>query len=383
MNNRPNILLLKIDNKVRLSGSLIRVIDTGETLDLTLAGCSVDSSPVGLLAVLEWGGDVDEEEGTGLLDKVAGLVASVLEGGDGGGDDGGTGLSELGGDEGDAGDVAVAVLAAEAEFGGELGADGLADEHGDGTATALVEGGLEGAGDLVLAAVLVTSHEYGETLLAGQRVLLAEDLDDLRVGEPLGNLLAGLETVAKLGTGDVHGLCALRDLVGGHVLVLAGDVDHLLELDHLDTKLLLVLLDEVLGVVRAVVVLAVLVLTGTSVVTTDNEVGRTVVLADDGVPEGLARTTHAHGEGKESESGHAVGVTGQESLVDTDTGEVVDVTRLGHANDGVDEDVGLLRAGSTDGKLTVSAVHGVASLESDDLLPSELVEVGSELRGSD
>jgi hypothetical protein len=138
-----------------------------------------------------------------------------------------------------------------------------------------------------------------------------------------------------------------------------------------------------LSIVRTVVILAVLVLAGAGVVTTDNEVGRTVVLADDGVPDSLTGTTHAHGEGKKGEGGHAVRVAGQEGLVDTDTGEVVNVTRLGQANDGVDENVGLLGPGGANGKLTVSAVHGVASLESNDLLPAELVEVGAELRRSE
>ncbi|VUC36812.1 unnamed protein product [Clonostachys rosea] len=378
-----DVLLLQVDNQIGLDGGLVRVVDTGEALDLAGAGLGVDTTAVGLLAVLERGGDVDEEEVAVLLDGLAGLAAGILEGGDGGGDDGGTGLGELGGDKGDAGDVEVAVLAGEAELLGQLVADGLTEEHGDRAATILVECDLEGTGDLVLARVLVSGEEDCETLLAGKGVLLAEDLDDLGVGEPGGDLLAGAKAVAQLGTGDVESTGALGDLVGGHVLVSVGDVDHLLELDHLDAELLLVLLDEVLSVVRTIVVLAVLVLTGTGVVTADDEVGGTVVLADDGVPEGLTGTAHAHSEGKESESTHAVGVTGQESLVDTDTGEVVNVTGLGQADNGVNEDVGLLRASGTDGQLTVSAVHGVASLEGDDLLPAELVEVSAELSGGE
>jgi hypothetical protein len=144
-----------------------------------------------------------------------------------------------------------------------------------------------------------------------------------------------------------------------------------------------VLLDEDLSIIRTVVVLTLLVLTGTGVVTTDDEVGSTVVLSDNGMPESLTGTTHAHSKGKEGEGGHAVGVSGQESLVDTDTGEVVNVTGLGETDDGLDEDVGLLRAGSADRQLTVSTVHGVSGLESNDLLPAELVEVSAELRGSD
>jgi hypothetical protein len=115
------------------------------------------------------------------------------------------------------------------------------------------------------------------------------------------------------------------------------------------------------------------------VVTTNNEVGSTVVLADDGVPQGLAGTGHTHSQRKKGEDGHAVGVTGKEGLVNTDTGEVVNVTGLGETDDGVDENVGLARTSSTDGQLTVSAVHGVSSLESDDLGPAEFVEVETDL----
>lgn len=130
-------------------------------------------------------------------------------------------------------------------------------------------------------------------------------------------------------------------------------------------------------------VLTGLVLAGAGVVTADNEVRRAVVLADDGVPEGLAGSAHAHSKGKEGESGHAVGVAREQSLIDADTGEVVNVARLGHADNGVDEDVGLLRAGSADRQLTVSTVHWVSGLEGDNLLPAKLVEVGAELGGSD
>jgi hypothetical protein len=39
-------------------------------------------------------------------------------------------------------------------------------------------------------------------------VTLAQDLDDLRVREPLGDVSAGAQTTAELGTGDVEGLHA-------------------------------------------------------------------------------------------------------------------------------------------------------------------------------
>lgn len=383
VHNGSDVLLLKVDNEVRLGRSLIRVINTSEVLDVTTASSSVDTLAVSLLTELERSGNVYEEEGSGLLNEVAGSLTGILERSNRSGDDSGTSLGQLRGNKGNTLDVEVAVLTGEAKLRRELVSHVLAEKHRDGATTTLVECSLESTSDLVLSAVLVTSHEDSETLLGRKRVLLTKNLDDLGVGEPLGDLLAGSETVSELSARDVEGAGALGDLVDGEVLVRIGEVDHGLELDHLDTKLLLMLLDENLSIIRTVVVLALLVLTGTGVVTANDEVGSTVVLSDNGVPESLTGTTHSHGEGQKSKSSHAVGVSGQESLVDTDTGEVVNVTRLGETDDGLDQDVGLLGAGGADRQLTVSSVHGVSGLESDDFLPAELVEVSAELRGSD
>jgi hypothetical protein len=193
---------------------------------------------------------------------------------------------------------------------------------------------------------------------------------------------AGAQAATELGTGDVEGLDASGDLINGAVLVGVGEVGNHLELDDLDAELVLVLLDGVLGIVRAVEVLTLGVGTRTSVVTADNEVGGTMVLTDDGVPDGLTGTTHTHSQTEQTQNGHAVGVTGEESLVGADTGEVVNVTGLGETDNGVDQDIGLARAGRADGKLAVSTVHRVTSLESNDTGPAQLVEVDAQLRGS-
>jgi hypothetical protein len=180
---------------------------------------------------------------------------------------------------------------------------------------------------------------------------------------------------------DVQSLDTLLHLVLGLVLVRVGEVGHLLEGHDLDAELVPVLLDGVLCIVGAVEVNALGVLARTGVVTANNEVGRTVVLADDGVPDGLAGTTHAHGKGQQGEDSHAVGVAGHQRLVDADTGEVVNVAGLGETDHGVDEDVGLAGSCSADRQLTMSAVHGVPRLEGDDLLPAQLVEVQAQLGG--
>lgn len=114
-------------------------------------------------------------------------------------------------------------------------------------------------------------------------------------------------------------------------------------------------------------------------ITTNDEVGVSVVLADNGVPESLAGTSHAHGQGQEGESSHAGRVATDNGLVDTDTGKVVDITGLGQTDDGVDQDVGLAGASSADSQLTVGTVHRVTSLESNDTGPVELLEVSTDL----
>ena len=139
--------------------------------------------------------------------------------------------------------------------------------------------------------------------------------------------------------------------------------------------------DELLRVVRAVKVLPLRVLPGPGVVAPDDEVRRAEVFADDRVPDGLAGAGHAHREREEREVAHAVRVLGHDGLVHAHAGVVVDVAGLRHADDGVDEDVGLSLARGADGQLAVRAVHGVAGLEGDDLAPRELFEVCTELGG--
>jgi hypothetical protein len=381
VHNAAHTLLGEVDNEISILRSLVRVINTSEALDLATTSSSVDATLVGLLAVLEGSGDVDQEEGSSLGDGVTGELAGLLVGSNGGGDDSGTGAGELSGNEGNALDVGVAVLAGEAQLGGELVADGVTQQQGDGTTTLLVQGNLQSTGDGILAGVHVTGQEDCETLGGARGVGLAQDLDDLRVREPLGDVSAGAQTTAQLGTGDVEGLHASGDLVNGAVLIGVGEVGNHLEFDDLDAELVLVLLDGVLSIVGAVEVLALGVGTRTGVVTTDNEVGGTMVLTDDGVPDGLTGTTHTHGQTQETQDGHAVGVAGKESLVGADTGEVVNVTGLGETDNGVNQDIGLAGTGRADSQLTVGTVHGVTSLESDDTGPAQLVEVDTQLCG--
>ncbi len=205
-------------------------------------------------------------------------------------------------------------------------------------------------------------------------------LDDLREREPLGDVEALVEAAAELGAGDVEHLLAGLGLVGRDVLGAVLDVDHLLERHHGDVELRGVLVHELLGVVGAVERLAVRVVAGTGVVAADDEVRAAVVLADDGVPHGLAGAGHAHGQVQQRERGGLLGVGLEHVLVAAHAGVVIDVAGLGEAHHRVDQQVGLGLAGRAEGEFLVGAVQGVARLEGDHLAPAELGEPRPELR---
>ena len=178
-------------------------------------------------------------------------------------------------------------------------------------------------------------------------------------------------------------LMSMRLLVFGHfvdgvVLVFVGDVDHLLEVDHLHAELFFVLLEELLGIVRAVERLAALVLAGAGVVAADDEVRAAVVLADDGVPDRFARAAHSHREREQREHGRVLRIVRHQRLVAADARVVVDVARLGHADDRVDEQVRAFFLRGAERELVVCAVHRVAGLEGDDLRPAALAELFAE-----
>lgn len=198
VDSRPDGALAEVNGKVGLLRRLVRVINTGETLNLTASSLLIDTPAVGLLAVLERRGDVDKVERPELLNDLLGLGAGRCVGGDWCGNDGGTALGELGGDETNAVHVLVAVVLAEAEFGGKLGADSIAEKERHGTATLLVQRDVEGTCNGVLATVDVSSQEDSESLLVAWRVGLAENAHDLGVGEPFRDVTTGSQTATEL-----------------------------------------------------------------------------------------------------------------------------------------------------------------------------------------
>mmetsp|Transcript_22925 Transcript_22925/g.43643 ORF Transcript_22925/g.43643 Transcript_22925/m.43643 type:complete len:264 (+) Transcript_22925:71-862(+) len=185
--------------------------------------------------------------------------------------------------------------------------------------------------------------------------------------KPLWDVLTATQHLAELGP---------RKVLAGQTLGLSyvrGDVPLLLCIAQVQRRHRLhshlggLGLGQVLGIVCAVEVLAVKARLRASHVAPDDEVGASVVLADDHVLDGFTGSCHVHGVRQVGPENLGVGRLLLQHLVRLVAHCTGDVISLGGAAGGVHEDhgpvahvVGVKRAGE---ELVVRAVHGVAALE--------------------
>ncbi len=115
------------------------------------------------------------------------------------------------------------------------------------------------------------------------------------------------------------------------------------------------------------------------VIAADNEMTAAVILADERVPDGLARSAHAHGERQQGKFGGRLRKLGEQQLIATHSRVVIHIAGLGHAHDGMNQQAGLDLLGGAECELDVSAVHGIASLEGDHTPPADAGKLGPHL----
>mmetsp|Transcript_23936 Transcript_23936/g.37280 ORF Transcript_23936/g.37280 Transcript_23936/m.37280 type:complete len:569 (-) Transcript_23936:50-1756(-) len=372
--------LAGIDDNVSVSRDLIGVINAGQTLQFPRPGLLVQALGITSFAHFDGGGDVDQDEPTaGGFNGALGIGAGLFVRGDGADDGNGTGLGDVRGDVRHTLDGGVSVLLGVAKVGREVSPEFITVEGSDRSATILQKGNRQSRSDGGLTRSGETSEENSEPLLVAGRVGGSEHLDHIGEGEPGGDVNSLLESATELGSGDGLDGAPFGDLVNLKVLSTFFDVDHVVVGQDLDAELTLEAADQVLGVIVTIEVVTVLVFTGSSVVTANNKVGGTVVLTDKSMPQSLSGSSHSHGKREETKSGHARGVGLQQFQVDPDSGEVIDISRLGHTDNRVDKHVGLGIASSTEGQLTVRAMHGVTGLEGNNTDITGLAESGSGL----
>lgn len=167
--------------------------------------------------------------------------------------------------------------------------DGFTQQQTDTSAPLLLHRHGQCSGDGVLARVVETGQQDGETLLVSRRVGFSQDLDNGLVREPVGNRTTGDQTPSQFSAGDVGGGSTLGDFIDWLVFVSLGQVGDHLEGHHLDVEFVLELRDQLLRVVlskqprvrlnpnpervstyRTVEVLSSRVLTRTGVISTDD-----------------------------------------------------------------------------------------------------------------
>src|SRR5215470_19596610 len=212
-------------------------------------------------------------------------------------------------------------------------------------------------------------------------VTTAQLSDYLRGRKPWRQFQAHCQSASDLGARDGKGPGPARSLILGYVPAAVRQVNHLLEWHDLDAKLGTVLAKKFLCLIRIIEGQAVRLKPRPRMVPSHDEVGSTVVLADNGVPEGFARSTHTHGEREERKHHPVLRVARQDCLVAAHPRLRIDVPGLRHPHHRVDQQIGVLRKRGAKGELLVGSVHRITCLERDHPNPATTCKLGTQLRG--
>jgi hypothetical protein len=212
-------------------------------------------------------------------------------------------------------------------------------------------------------------------LTTAGRVGFPKHAYDLGVRKPFWDLFPIAKTVAKLSSRDIERSNTSRNLVLGAILVTVWQVCHHLKWNNFDAELVFVLLYGVLCIIWAVKFFSFAVFARSCMVATHNEMSCPIVLANDSMPNSFTGSTHTHGQREKTKDCHAIGVSWEQGLVNADTGEMVNVTRLRQTDNWVDKNICLTSTSGADCQLAMGSMHGVSGLESNNLGPTEFVEV--------
>ena len=381
MNHTSHTVLLKVHLQIALLWRFIRIIHTSEPLDLSSSRPCIHTPFVRLLAILQACGHVHKIERSMLRHRLPRARPTGLERGNRCANDGRARLGQLGRHERYALDIPMPILPRKPQLRRQARTHRLAQQQRHRPSPLLMQRHIQRPRHGIFAAVLVPCQENGEPLLEPRRMTLPQHPHHLRVREPLRDILAGPQPTPQLRPRNIQRPHPLFHLVVGPILITIRQINHLLERHDLDPQLLPILLHRVLRIVRAVEILPAAVLAGARVVPPDDEMRGTVVLADDGMPNGLPGPTHPHRQRQQAQHGHPVGVPRQQGLINAHPREMIDVARFGQPDDGVDQHVGLAGARGADGEFAVGPVHRVARLEGDHPGPAEFFEVDAQLGG--
>src|SRR6478609_4609894 len=168
-----------VDAHGRVDGLLVGRGDAGELGDLAGPRLGVEALAVAALALLERGGDVDEEErAPGVLDHLLHLLAGLGERRDRRADRDPAVAGDLGGDPADAADVGLAVGLAEGQARGQVTAYDVPVEAGHRAAALLDQEVHQRPGERGLPAPGQAGEEEHQALVLGLGLVLVDDRGD-------------------------------------------------------------------------------------------------------------------------------------------------------------------------------------------------------------
>src|SRR5258707_9032068 len=115
-------------------------------------------------------------------------------------------------------------------------------------------------------------------------------------------------------------------------------------------------------------------------VSADDNVRAAIILANQTMPHRLARSAHAHRQREQRKLYGSMRIFRQQELVAANARVVIHVARFRHPNYWMQQQARFHVLRGTHGKLHVSAMHWVSSLERNDFLPTESRKLSSQLR---
>src|SRR5581483_4979605 len=235
-----------VDHHLGVLRFFVRIRNASELFQDTGARFGVQAFPVTLLADLQRSGDMYEDESAIRLDHPAHLLADRVIRRNGRADRDTAIFADFRSDVADVADINVAVLLGEAQFGGKMLANQVTVEQGHRPSSQLEKLGAKRVRNRGLARSRKPREENGHALLVPRWIATPQLLDDLRIGEPGGNIAALIQTPAKFRAGNVQHARPVLYFVVWDVAVLVLQVDHHAERHHGHADVGLVFLEQLL-----------------------------------------------------------------------------------------------------------------------------------------
>src|ERR1700686_4591717 len=353
-----------IDGYVGIRWRFVGIRDSREFLKNARPRLGIESLAVALFAHFHRGGDVYKDEAAIGLDQLAYVLTRRIIRSNGRANRDAAVLRDFRGHISNAANVDVAMLFRESQFRGKVLAHQVPVEQGHRAPADFQKLRHQDIRNRGFARTRQSGEEDGDPLLGAWRKASPQFLNNFWIGEPRRNIAAFIQPIAQFRARDIQNLVTLLDFIVRNVAVFILQVDHHAEGHHGHADVGLVLLENLLRLVGTVEGLAVGVFARAGVIAAHNEMSAAVVLANQRMPDRFPRSAHSHGQGQQRKLLGSLRILRTQQLVAAHSRVVIHVSGLGHADHGMNQQVGFDLLGRAKCELYVGAVHGFTRLKS-------------------